>query len=765
MSRPHSNRALNAAKTLTRRSFLVGSALIAGGAAFGVYTAKREFENPLEDSFDGALNPFVIIGEETTIVVPRAEMGQGVSTTLAALVAEELDLAWEDIRVIHGPAARAYYNGALIEGGFPVPSWKRTGWLDTVAQGTALLPKAIGLQVTGGSSSTRDAFTRMRIAGAAAREALLQAAAQTEGRDGLTTKDGAVVTADGRVLPYATLATTAAQIDIGEIALRPKSDWRLLGTSLPRTDMVGKVTGTAQYGMDVRLPGMRFATLRQPPQFGATLAALDPAPALAIAGVEAVHRIGDGFAVVAGNSWSAMQGAEALTPEWQAPTSGAGLEMTAVWDTLAAALDGSANLTARDEGDATGTPPEGAVLVEADYRLPYLAHATMEPMSATAWLHDDQIEIWAGVQGPSVAQDAALKAQGVRDAGARFATVHTMFLGGGFGRRIETDYVTPAAELAAKMPGTPVQLMWSREEDMTHDVYRPAAVARARGWAMPIRSDAPVAAAHIQLAAQSVTRAAASRMLGLPLTVGPDHAHLDGIANQPYALSHLRVEGYLAELPVPVGFWRSVGHSIGSFVMESYIDELAHAAGADPLAFRLAQISDPASRAVLEACADRFGWAQAASDGRSGAVKTGRGVAFCHSFGTPVAQMIEVQEVEGSVKITRAVIACDPGVALDPMIIEAQMTGAMVYGLSAAIYGEITLEDGAVIQQNFPDFEAVRMPNCPPFEVVILSSGDTPTGVGEPGTPPAAPALANAIFDLTGQRLRDLPFVQAIDFV
>jgi len=747
------------AKKLTRRAFIVSSALVAGGAAFGIYTAKRELPNPLGEDFSAALNPFVVIGEEITLIVPRAEMGQGVSTTLAALIAEELDVDWEQIRVIHGPAAQAYYNGAIIEGSFPVPSWKRSGWVNTVAEATEVIPKALGLQVTGGSSSTRDGFTRMRAAGAAARIALLQAAAEREGSpDGLTTRGGAVIRADGTALPYADLAERAAQMDIGEITLRPARDWRLLGRSLPRTDMVAKVTGTARFGLDTRLEGMRFATLRQPPEFGTTLEDLDPAPALAISGVEAVHRIGDGFAVVAAHTWAALQGAEALSPVW---TKGKALDDEQIWAALETALDGSANLTVSPstaEPVAGQAPDATATSVSADYRLPYLAHATMEPMNATAWLQGDRLEIWAGVQGPMRAQAVAKTASGARE-----VRIHTTYLGGGFGRRIESDYVRAAAELAAKMPEVPVQLMWSREEDMTQDAYRPAALARASATVRRA-SDGTARATEtsIQLAAQSVTRAAAGRMLGLPLGIGPDHAHLDGIANQPYALGDFSVSGYLVDLPVPVGFWRSVGHSIGAFVMESFIDELAAAGGVDPLAFRLAHMVDPASKAVLEACAARFGWATRAQ----GAPKTkGQGVAFCHSFGTPVAQMIEVENRDGRIALTRAVIACDPGIALDPSIIEAQMSGAMIYGLSAAIHGAITLQGGSVVEQNFPDYEAVRMESCPPIEVEILTSRDTPQGVGEPGTPPAAPALANAIFDLTGQRFRSLPLSQHLDFL
>ena len=745
------------AKKITRRAFLVTSALVAGGAAFGVYTAKKDLKTPIAL----ALNPFLVLTDEVVIVVPRAEMGQGVSTTLAALVAEELDLDWDQVRVIHGPAAAAYYNGAILGDAVPVPSWRRAGWMEAAIEASFVIPKALGLQITGGSTSTRDAFVRMRAAGAAARIALIAAAAEVFGTaEGLTTKGGAVIAPDGRALPYTGLAARAAEMEIGEVTLRPASEWRLLGQSLPRTDMLAKVTGTAEFGLDVRLEGMKFATLIQPPEFGTTLASLDAAPALAVTGVEAVIEIGNGFAVVGAHTWAALQGAAALSPVW---TQGEKIGEAQVWAALENALQGRANVTPRDDGDARAEAPDGAVTVEAEYRLPYLAHATMEPMNATAWLRDGMLEIWAGVQGPMAAKSAAQKVSGARE-----VRIHTTYLGGGFGRRIETDYVRYAADLAAKMPGVPVQLMWSREQDMTQDAYRPAALARARGWGIPAAKDGTgqntdggqkgaLKSAYFQLAAQSVTRAAGSRMLGMPLVVGPDAATLDGIYNQPYGLENYRVSGYLADLPVPVGFWRSVGNSIGGFVHESFIDELAVAAGLDPLTARLDAMIDPASKAVLEACAERFGWGEKAPG-------KGHGVAFTHSFGTPVAQMIEVEDRNGRIKLTRAVIACDPGVALDPRIIEAQMIGGMIFGLSAAIHGAITLNEGAVVEQNFPDYDALRMESSPTFDVVILASGETPQGVGEPGTPPAA-ALANAIFDLNGQRLRELPLRRHLDFV
>lgn len=740
---------------ITRRMFVVSSAVVAGGAAFGVWTAQRELPNPLTPAMGTvSLNPWLILDAQgATIVVPRAEMGQGVSTTLAALLAEELDIGWDRIQVVHGPAAAAYYNGELIRGALPFADYRRAGWAEALGDASFVLPKALGLQMTGGSTSAADAFVPMRAAGATAREALKAAAARRLGLTpaDLTTADGTVIAPGGTCLAYADLAAEAALIDVGAVSLRPASAWKLLGRAQPRTDMLAKVTGTATFGLDVRLPGMRFATLRQPPAHGGQLQSFDPAPALALPGVERVERIGAGFAVVATNSWAALQGADAVLAEWLAPDDAA--DSAGVHDHLARALGRRRNSALRDQGDAGAPPPQGAIAVSAEYRLPYLAHATMEPMNATAVLQDGHLTVWAGTQSPTRAVSTAARAAGlVPDA----VTVHTTFLGGGFGRRAEVDFVAPAAELAARIPGVAVQLFWSREEDMTQDAYRPAVLARATGWV----KDATAGAVDLRIAAQSVTREAGRRLTGLA-SLGPDTGHVEGAFDQPYAIANYRVRGYLAKYPVKVGIWRAVGASFNGFIHESFIDEMAVAAGRDPLDFRLALIEPEhaPSAEVLRAVADLSGWHRPKRPG------TGRGVAFCHSFGTPVAEVVEVETRGEAIAISRAFVACDPGLALDPGIIEAQMAGGLLFGLSAAVHGEITLTGGVVDQTNFPDYDALRMHTAPSVAVTILQSGDRPTGVGEPGLPPAAPALANALFDLTGVRARSLPLGRQFRFV
>ncbi len=736
----------------TRRGFLVVATAVAGGAAFGVWKAREVPPNPLAPGEGAvALTPWLVIDAAgTTVVVPRAEMGQGVTTTLAAMVAEELDLRWDDVRVIHGPPAQAYFNGALVDGGLPFAAYAMTPRQRWVAEEAAVLPKMLSLQITGGSTSTVDAFVRMRLAGATAREALKRAAADLLQLSTvvLRTSDGAVHAPDGSALPYTALAAAAAAAPLPAAVLRSPAEWKLLGRALPRTDMVAKVTGTATFGVDVALPSMVFATVRMNPRLGGPMRSFDPAPALALPGVERVIDLGTGIAVVAASTWHAFRGAEAVAVDWgPAPYP----ETTdAIFAGIAAAFDARPNSVLRREGRVPGAAPGD---VTAEYRAPYLAHATMEPMNATALREPDALTVWCGTQVPVLARDACARAVGLP---ADRVTLHTTFLGGGFGRRLETDYAVLAARVADTMPGVPVKVTWSRSEDMRHDVYRPGALARFRGRV----EDGRIAVLDARIAAPSVLRQAARRATGFAAP-GPDRLLTEGSFDQPYAVANVRIAGHLADVAVPVGYWRSVGNSMNAFFHESFVDELADAAGADPLQFRIDHVGPlhPPSAAVLAAVGEMSGW------GGGGAAGTAKGVAFTHSFGTPVAEVVELRDEGGRIRIARAWIACDVGRALDPGIIEAQMVSGLIFGLSAAVLGEITFAGGEVEQQNFPDYDALRMPGTPAVEVRILQGGGRLGGVGEPGTPPAAPALANAVFALTGQRIRELPLGKAVDFV
>jgi isoquinoline 1-oxidoreductase beta subunit len=423
-------------------------------------------------------------------------------------------------------------------------------------------------------------------------------------------------------------------------------------------------------------------------------------------------------------------------------------------DVIRAALDDPSDSTLRDDGDV-GTAADDLAdrVIEADYTVPWLAHATMEPMSATAHHTGERLEIWAGSQAPGFAEAAAAEAVGLDP---DQVTCHVTYLGGGFGRRGEMDFVVLAARVAQAMTGTPVQVTWSREEDMRHDFYRPAAVARMRG----VLRHGFAHALDGRVAAPSVTRQSMQRLTG-NAPPGPDKGHVEGMFNQPYAIPNYRVTGHLADLAVPVGFWRSVGNSFNGFFMESFMDEMAWAAGRDPLAFRLdlAEREHAPSAGVLRAVAEMSAWTAPRPEG------TGKGVAMTHSFHTPVAVAVEVADRDGDVALTRAWIACDVGTALDPAIIEAQMVGGLVYGLSAAMMEEISFADGQVQQGNYTDYDTMRISQMPQVEVQILQTTGHIGGVGEPSTPPAAPALANAIYDLRGERIRDLPLNRRVRFV
>ncbi|PWK59560.1 xanthine dehydrogenase family protein molybdopterin-binding subunit [Roseicyclus mahoneyensis] len=741
---------------IARRSFLIGSAAMAGGVAFGVWQYRRELPNPLRPGEgEVTLNPWIIIDQQgVTLVAARAEMGQGVYTTLPALVAEELDVAWDQIRVIHGPAAQAYYNAGLMSHALPSTDYDRTAWQEMMVEAMSVIPKMIGLQVTGGSTSTLDAYDRLRMAGATARETLKQAASVRLGltTSSLLTRDGRVIAPDGIELSYQDLAEEAAAIDPPRrVDLRPASQWKYLGRSMPRLDMVAKATGTASFATDIRLPGMRFATVRMTPRLGGAMLSYDAGAAEAMPGVDRVIDLGTGIAVVANTTWAAMQAAEAVEISWgPAPYPETSDTML---DIIRAALDGPADSSLRDDGDVDNAADPTDRVIEAEYTVPWLAHATMEPMSAAAHHMGDRLEVWAGSQAPGFAERAAAEAVGLDPAQV---TCHVTFMGGGFGRRGETDFVVLAARIAQAMQGTPVQVTWSREEDMRHDFYRPAAVARMRG----VLRAGFAQSLDGRVAAPSVTRQSMLRMTGTA-PPGPDKGHVEGMFNQPYAIPNYRVTGHLADLDVPIGFWRSVGNSFNGFFMESFMDEMAHAAGRDPLAFRLdlAEREHAPSAGVLRAVAEMSAWAAPRPEG------TGKGVAMTHSFHTPVAVVVEVADRGGAIALTRAWIACDVGTALDPAIIEAQMVGGLVYGLSAAMMEEISFAGGEVQQGNYTDYDALRISQMPQVEVRLLETSGHIGGVGEPSTPPAAPALGNAIYDLRGERIRDLPFNRRMRFV
>ncbi len=751
---------------IARRTFLIGAAAIAGGIAVGTYFVRKPWDNPLEKDLaqgEATFNPFIkIASDETiTVIVPRAEMGQGVQTTLAAFVAEELDVPLGKLTIEHGPGSFAYFNSAMLEDGGPFPFFDESFIAETMRSASGPLSKMLGLQVTGGSSSTRDAFEKMRQAGAAARQMLIAAAAArwNVNAQSLSTADGFVVdAASGNKASYGSLAAEAGKLPApGSLVLKDKAEWKILGKSQPRTDLLAKVTGTAQFGIDVDLPDMLSGTVRMSPRFGAKAKSMNDAEALKIKGVLKVVPInapaGSGFGVIAQNTWAAFQGAEALVIEWEDAAYPASSQ--AQTDALRGQLSKPADFTLRNDGDVTvafADAPREEVL-EAEYSVPFLAHACMEPMNATARWKDGVLDIWAPNQGPAILQMVAAPLVGVEAADVR---VHTTFLGGGFGRRAEADFPTYAVEMAKVADGIPVKVVWTREEDMRHDAYRPAAVAKMK--ARVRKGEGPVAV-DIAVAAPSVIASVLKRTFPSISPMGPDKTLTEGSHDQPLTIANYRVAGHKTDLGIPVGFWRSVGNSYNGFFHECFLDEIATASGVDPLEMRLKLMAQyPAATGALKKVAEMSGWGRDPGPGR------GLGIAHTLSFGAWVAEVAQVHVSPEGLRIENIWCAIEIGQAMDPGIVKAQTMSGIVFGLSSALGQEITFANGEVEQSNFTDFDAMRMSQCPRIEVEILETFHKMGGAGEPGTPPSIPAVANAIFKATGKRLRSMPFGKEVDF-
>ncbi len=750
---------------IARRTFLVAAAAIAGGYAVGYYYYQKPYPNPLEDDLgegEATFNPFVKIAADNTITIiaPRAEMGQGVSTTLATLVAEELDVTLDQIKVEHGPVSFAYYNSGLVEEGGPFAFFDESSTAQAVRSGFLVVGKLLGLQGTGGSSSMRDGYVKMRQAGAAARLMLIAAAAQKLGvaAGELETLNGTVLhKASARSVTYGEVAVLAATMaPPSEVKLKDKADWTLLGKPQKRLDMFAKVTGAPIYGIDVRLPDMLYGTVRMSPRFGAKPVDPDLAKAEKMPGVVKIVPLatgyGHGFGIIADNTWAAFKGAEAIVTTWDAPDYP--LDSAAIDAALQQALGQKGSAT-RNDGDVDAAFAKAAPekVIEGDYSVPFLAHTTMEPMNATAQFKDGALEIWCGNQSPTILRQRCASQLGIAQ---DKITVHTTFLGGGFGRRIEMDYAIYAAQMATETGGRPIKVTWTREEDTRHDAYRPAAVGKFRAQ---IGDDGMPVALDMKLASPSVTAGIMRRLFPAISPVGPDKFIVDGAFDQPYTIANYRVSA--AEMPttIPVGFWRSVGASVNGFFHEGFMDEIAVAGKIDPIALRKTLMADhPAAVKVVEKVAEMANWGEVLPKGKA------KGMAFSLAFGSWVGEIVQVADTPAGIRIEKMWIAAEVGTALDADIIKAQMISAAIYGLSAAMGQEITFADGAVEQSNFHDYDAMRMFQCPTFEVAVLENFDRMGGVGEAGTPPAAPALANAIFALTGKRIRSLPLSKEVKF-
>ncbi len=703
--------------TFTRRGFLHAVTGLGAGLVLGFrWPLSGDFVEAADSAVPVPLNAFLSIGADdvVTVLVSQAEMGQGVYTALPMMVAEELEVDWSKVRVQAAPAGAAYVNPAM------------------------------GQQATGGSTSVRMLLAPMRKAGAAAREMLIAAAAASWGVEAATCRAQAGTVrheASGRALRYGELAEAAAKIPPPQDPpLDDPKSWTILGTPRPRLDTPVKVDGTAVFGLDVQVPGMKVATVLRCPAFRGTLVRLDDAAARAIPGVTHVLRTQGSVAVVADGYGNAKRGLDALTVEWDA---GSMAEVSSASIREAAlALAARPGRPARTVGNAADALAGAAKRLEALYEVPFLHHATMEPMNATAHVRADGCDVWAPTQAQTRVQMTAAEMTGLKPEQVR---VHTTYLGGGFGRRFEVDFIADAVRISKEI-GAPVKVIWSREEDVRHGYYRPATVNRLEAGLGPDGS--PVAWSHRMVGPSIMQRA-------FPMAIrdGIDPTSVEGAANLPYAIPNLSVQYTLQETGIPVGFWRSVGSSQNAYVTECFLDELATAAGKDPFEFRRALLAEsPRHRRVLELAAEKAGWGTAPPPGRF------RGIAVAESFGTWVAQVAEVSvDDAGAVRVHRVVCAVDSGIVLNPDTVVAQMESGIVFGLTAALKGEITIDQGRVLQGNFDDYPLLRIDEMPAIEVHLAPSGGAPGGVGEPGTPPIAPAVVNAIAAATGKRIRQLP--------
>ncbi len=719
---------MNAIANPGRRRFLQAGALLGAGLTLGFYLpVGRTAERSGAASANTVLAPnaFLRIAPDNTItvLVKHLEMGQGVYTGLPLLVAEELEVPWERIQVESAPADAKLY-GNLAWGG--------------TAQGT------------GGSTSLANSWDQLRQAGAMARELLIAAAAalwQVEPGT-LKAENGSVVhAASGRRASYGELAAKAAELTPpAQVKLKDPAAWKYIGKSLPRKDTLTKVNGQALFAGDLKLPGLLTALVARSPVFGGQVRNVQPDAARAVPGVKAVVLIPQGVAVVARDFWSAKKGRDALTIEWD-ESAGARISSDALRQNYLDLSQTPGNVAA-DRGNAIQTLSGASKTLEATFTVPYLAHAPMEPLNCVVQLKDDSCEIWAGSQFQTVDQATAAQIAGLPP---QQVTIHTLLAGGSFGRRANptADYIAEAVAIAkaTRELNAPIRLLWTREDDIKGGYYRPLFVHRI---AAALDNDGKPLVWMQRIVGQSI-------LAGTPFAAmmkdGIDKTSVEGAADLPYTVPNLRVELHSPQIGVPVLWWRSVGHTHTAFATEVFIDELAAAAGQDPYEYRRGLLADhPRLRTVLELAASKAGWGTPLAKGR------GRGIALQESFNSFVAQVAEVTvKPDGGFQVDRVVCAVDCGIAVNPNVIEAQMEGGIGFGLSAALYGKITLKDGRVDQSNYTDYPLLRIGEMPKVEVHIVQSTERPTGVGEPGVPPIAPAVVNALFAATGKRVRHLP--------
>lgn len=711
---------------LHRRTLLGGSAALVIGFHFSIRKASANTPGGTKKK-TAAPNAFLRISEDdvVTVLVPKAEMGQGVMTALPMIVCEELGADFSRIHVEHAPAGKDY-----------------------------VMPMSFGMQITGGSTSVRGAYKTLRRAGASARDLMERAAAKTWGvdRGKVRIENQRALGPDGKALSFGELVGAASKLTGKKAPLKDPKSFTLIGTNAPRTDVPSKVDGTGVFGIDVQRPGMLIASVMRCPVFGGTVVSFDGRKALAIPGVKKVIAMGNAVAVLADGYYAALKGRKALEVGWNEGAN-AGMSSEQILKDYAKAGEAKGE-KARAVGDAREALESAATTLDAVYDVPFLAHATMEPLNCVADVTKTGCDVWTGTQNQTMAQNIAVKITGLPKDKVR---IHTLLLGGGFGRRGEFDFVEEAVHLS-KAAGAPVKIIWSRDDDMQHDFYRPLAWHKLRAGLD--KSGAPVAWFH-HLVSPSIVR----RFLKIGSLISFDQDRKDlvwhdvtsteGARVLPYSFPNFRMEYTQKDTGVPIGFWRSVGNSFNGFVTECFFDEIAAAAKKDPYELRRTMLTgEPRHAAVLALAAEKAGWGTPAPAGRA------RGIALHESFGSIVAMVAEVSvPPDDEVQVHRVVTAIDCGPVVNPSIIEAQMESGIVYGLSAALYGKITVEKGRVKQTNFHDYAALRMKAMPVCETHIVPSTAKMGGAGECAVPVIAPAVCNAIFAATGKRIRSLPIV------
>jgi isoquinoline 1-oxidoreductase subunit beta len=725
-------------KKWTRRTFIATASVLGGGLAVGLgaitFAPNRMGLIPSGASAGRYLTTWIKIASDNTItaIIPHCEMGQGVHTALAMMLAEELEADWSLVRVQEAPAESAFANGYVAPVFVPAFASAPSFMARSVDYLGFKLMQMMQLQVTGGSSAVRGTGRLgMRVAGAAAKTMLIKAGAQrwnVPSAECVARLSSVMHGPSGRSHTFGELAADAAMLEPPvDPVLKSRSAYSIVGRSIPRFDTPAKVDGSAKYGIDVTLPGMLHASVMASPVFGAKLASVDSTAIESMPGVRKIVRLDDAVAVVAESYWHALKALRAARPTFT-QTGRESASSDSIFAALSASLDDDQAQEVFALGDARKAFEGSSAIIQSEYRVPFLAHAAMEPVNATARIADGRCEVWTGVQDPLYARKVAARAAGYE---LDQVSVHNHWLGGSFGRRLPGahDFVDQAVRIAKELAPTPVKLIWSREEDMRRDYYRPAVAGRYRGALNADGSPHAWSAVFNSLDED-----------GQPAVV------------LPYAIEHQRMQAVPDDHHIRKGSWRSVAHSEHGFFTESFIDELAHAAGQDPLEYRRKLLAHkPRHRAVVERVAALAGWGQPLPAGR------GRGIALVESYGSIVAEVAEVEILDRRITVPRVWAVVDCGEVIHPSTAAAQIEGGVMFGLAAALFNEITIRDGRVVQSNFSDYPMPRISDAPRMVIEFIESGAPLGGLGEPGVPPIAPAIANAVFAATGQRLRSLP--------